>query len=138
MEGGDEGLHFLSCAYWSLCLDGDNGVLGSGCFCSPRAPLGAESCNMSLLVAVETKSTLDTLLFFFVCERHSGSSVSYVHCVGVSVVECVPPLEFCCSSSSVASFDPLFEVYVFLLVGTGGVCPVVPCDRMVELYTVGD
>src|SRR6266571_5206974 len=138
MEGCNEGLCLLGCTYGTLRLDSDDWGIGCGSFCGSGVLLGAVSGDMSLLVAMEAESTLDPLLLFFVSERSSGLSSSNVHSVWVAIVECVPPLEFCCSSPSFTSFDSFFEVYVFLLVGTGGVCPVIPCDQMVELYTVGD
>src|SRR6266702_4142429 len=137
VEGGDKGLHFLCCTYWSLCLDGDDWSIGRRCFCYPCSLVWTISGDMSFLVAAEAESALYPLSFFFVRKGCSGPSTSDVHGVWVPVAESVPPLELCCSSSSFSPFDPFFQVDVLLLMVSCCACPVVPCYWMVEFYTVG-
>src|SRR6266702_1387196 len=138
MEGCDQHLCLLGCAHWSIGLDGDCWSTGCRGFSNSCVLLGAKSGDMSLLVALETESTLDSLPLFFVCDCGACPCASNVHGIWVAIVEHVSPLKLCCSSSSVASFNPLFEVDVLLLVVTGGTYPVVPCDWVVEFYTIGD
>src|SRR6266702_2361224 len=137
VEGCDKGLCFLCCTYWPLCLDGDDRGIGRGCFRSSCSLVWAISGDVSFLVAAEAKSTLNPLSFFFVCESGSGPSSPYVHGVWVSIVERVPPLEFCCSSSSFSPFDPFLQLDILLLMVSCCACPVVPCYWMVEFYAVG-
>ena len=108
MEGGDECLRLLGCADRALCLDGDDGSVGCGCFCDPCSLLGTVSSDVSLLVASEAKSTLDPLSFFLIRKRGASPGASYVLGVWVSVVKRIPPLEFHCSSSSISSLDSFF------------------------------
>src|SRR6266702_2069266 len=116
VEGGYEGLRLLCGTYGSLSLDHNYRGVGRRCFCNSYVPLGTVSGDVSFLVALETEPALDPLSFFFVRKGGACPSSPYVHGVGVSVVKCVPPLWFRCSSSSVVSPDSFLEEYVFLLV----------------------
>src|SRR6266571_1454657 len=115
VEGGYEGLRSLCGTYGSLSLDRDYWGVGRRCFCNSCVSLGAISGDVSLLVALEAEPALDPLSFFFVRKGGACPSSPYVHGVGVSVVKCVPPLWFCCSSSSVVSPNPFLHEFVFLL-----------------------
>src|SRR6266702_2814152 len=108
MEGGNEGLCLLCCTDWSLGLDSNDWGIRCGCFCGSCSSVWTISSNVSLLIALEAKSTLDPLSFFFVRKRCASSGAPYVHSDWVAVGECVPPLWFCCSSSSFSSLDFLF------------------------------
>src|SRR6266702_7249935 len=138
VEGCNQCLGLLGCADWSLCLDGDNRGVGRRSLGDSCVLLRAESCDVPLLIALEAESALNSLPFFFVRECGTRPGSSYVHGVWVLIIECVPPLEFCCSTSPFPAFDPLFEVNVFLLVATGCSCPIIPCDWVIELYAVGN
>src|SRR6266702_8473727 len=116
VEGGYEGLRFLCGAYGSSSLNRNHRGVGRGCFRNSCVPLWAKSGDVPLLVALEAESTLDPLSFFLVRKGSACPSSPYVHGVRVSVVKCVPPLRFCCSSSSVVSPDSFLKEYVFLLV----------------------
>ena len=89
-------------------MDSDDWGVGREGFCGSRAPLGAVSGDVPLLVTMEAESTLDLLLFFFISERYLSPSSSNVHSIGIAVVKRVFPLELGCASSSFISFDPLF------------------------------
>src|SRR6266571_302850 len=136
VEGGYEGLCLLCGAYGSLSLDRNYRGVGRGCFRNSCVSLWAKSGDVPFLVALEAESTLDPLSFFLVRKGGACPSSPYVHGVGVSVVECVPPLWFRCSSSSVVSPDSFLEEYVFLLVVACRPCPVVPGYGMVKLYAI--
>src|SRR6266702_5008362 len=115
MEGGYKCLRFLGCTDGALRLDGDDGGVGRGCLRDPCSLIGTVSGDVSLLVASEAKSALNPLSFFFVRKCGTSPSASDVHGVWISVVERVPPLEFCCSSSSFSSLDSFLQVVVLLL-----------------------
>src|SRR6266702_4600577 len=104
MEGGYKCLHFLCCAYWPLSLDSDNWSVGCGCLSNSGVLLRTESGNVSPLVALETESALDLLLFFFVRKCGTGPCASNIHGVWVVVIECIPPLELGCPPSPVVPF----------------------------------
>src|SRR6266702_1870531 len=116
MDCGYKGLCLLCGTHGSLGLDCDNWSVGRGCFSNSGVLLGTEVGDVSPLVALEAKSTLDSLPLFFVGECSPCPCSSYIHCVRVVVSEGVSPLWFCCSSSSVISPDSFFEEDVFLLV----------------------
>src|SRR6266702_87617 len=116
VKGGYEGLRFLCGAYGSLSLDRNHRGVGRRCFRNLCVPLWAKSGDVPFLVALEAEPALDPLSLFFVCKGGACPSSSYIHGVGVSVVKCVPPLWFGCSSPSIVSPDSFFEEYVFLLV----------------------
>src|SRR6266702_5586058 len=137
MEGGYEGLCLLGGAHGSLGLDCDYRGVRRGCFCCAGVPLGAISCDVSLLIALEAESALDPLSLFLVCECGACPCSPYVHGVRVSIVKGVPPLRFCRSSPSIVSPDPFFVEYIFLLVFLCRCVPVVPRDWVVEFDTVG-
>src|SRR6266568_5644660 len=90
----------------------------------------------ALFGALEAESALDPLSFFLVRKGSACPSSPYVHGVRVSVVECVPPLRFCCSSSSFSPFDPFFQEDVLLLVMACRPCPIVPGYGMVKFYAI--
>src|SRR6266702_3112637 len=136
MEGGDECLRLLGCANGTLGLDSDDGGVRCGCFRSPCSLLGTVSGDVSLLIASEAKSALYPLSLFLVREHGASSGASDVHGVWVSVVKRIPPLEFCCSSSSISSLDSLFEIDVFLLMAPCRLGPIVPRYWMIELDAV--
>src|SRR6266702_4350434 len=136
MEGGNERLCLLGCADRSVCLDSNDRGVGCGCFHGSCSLVWTVSGDVSLLIATEAKSALNSLSFFFVRESGSCPSAPDVHGIRVLIAECVPPLELCCSSSSFTPFDPFFKVDVFLLVMSCCGCPVVPCYWMIEFYAV--
>src|SRR6266702_1190718 len=115
VEGGYESLCFLCGAHGSLSLDRDYWGVGRGCFCNSGVFLGAKTGYVSLLIALEAKSALNSLPLFFVRKCGSCFCSPYVHSIWVLVIKSVPPLWLCSSSSSVISSDPFFEEYVFLL-----------------------
>src|SRR6266571_439441 len=137
MESGDKGLCLLGGADGSLGLDGDDGCIARGCFRDPCCLVWTKSSDMPFLVAAEAESTLDPLSFFFVREGGACPGPPYVHGVWIAVVECVSPLRFRCSSSSVVPSDPFFEEDIFLLVLLRRRGPVIPRDWVVKFDAVG-
>src|SRR6266702_6095285 len=112
MEGGYKCLCLLSCAHQPLGLDGNDWGVGCRCFCCPCSLIRAKPGDMPFLVAVETKSTLYPLSFFFVRKGGACPRSPNIHGVWVSVTECVPPLELCRLCSSFTSLDSFLQVDV--------------------------